>query len=241
MNRKGFTLIELLVVIAIIAILAATLFPVFAKAREKARQTGCASNMKQLSLAELQYVQDYDEQYSGAFKQPTDIQHRVWYPELIFSYTKSRSLYQCPDVTNHMPPGDVPSNPNTGASGVDYSYNCLSYNQAINKVAIGVTNTTGDDSQGVKLSELTAPSATIILSDGNADYHTWNTNLTDVTSNFYASWTTAPQNASNVALRHTDGSNFAYYDGHVKWGRNSLDKNGNPCPWFVIKPQECGS
>jgi len=59
--RRGFTLIELLVVIAIIAILAAILFPVFAKAREKARQASCSSNMKQLCTAALMYAQDYDE------------------------------------------------------------------------------------------------------------------------------------------------------------------------------------
>ncbi len=63
MNRRirGFTLIELLVVIAIIAILAAILFPVFAKAREKARQTACLSNVKQLAVGMLMYAQDFDE------------------------------------------------------------------------------------------------------------------------------------------------------------------------------------
>src|SRR5512147_2634849 len=66
MKKGGFTLIELLVVIAIIAILAAILFPVFAQAREKARQTSCVSNYKQTSMAILQYVQDYDETFPQA-------------------------------------------------------------------------------------------------------------------------------------------------------------------------------
>ena len=65
--RKGFTLIELLVVIAIIAILAAILFPVFAKAREKARQTSCLSNVKQIALGMLMYAQDYDERLCAGY------------------------------------------------------------------------------------------------------------------------------------------------------------------------------
>src|ERR1700733_14163574 len=90
-TKKGFTLIELLVVIAIIAILAAILFPVFAQAREKARQTSCASNLKQLGLAYVQYVQDYDE------LMPSAISGSSWegWAGLIYPYVKSTGVYSC--------------------------------------------------------------------------------------------------------------------------------------------------
>jgi len=91
MNRKGFTLIELLVVIAIIAILAAILFPVFAQAREKARQTACMSNMKQLGLAWLMYGEDYDEQSLW-----DNNQYCHWAGDLM-GYVKSVGAFACPD------------------------------------------------------------------------------------------------------------------------------------------------
>src|ERR1700761_7609882 len=100
-RRQAFTLIELLVVIAIICILAAILFPVFARAREKARQTACASNMKQLGLAVRQYTSDYDERYpTGNYY---DTIHS-WYWGLgwageLYPYVKSQNVFTCPDDT----------------------------------------------------------------------------------------------------------------------------------------------
>lgn len=96
-SRRGFTLIELLVVIAIIAILAAILFPVFASAREKARQTACLSNEKQLGLAIVQYTQDYDEVVPCG----GDDYHcnGGGWAQQIYPYVKSTKVYLCPDDT----------------------------------------------------------------------------------------------------------------------------------------------
>src|SRR3569833_2726288 len=95
MRKFGFTLIELLVVIAIIAILAAILFPVFAQAREKARQISCVSNLKQVGLGVLQYVQDNDEHYPMGVDQNWDWQ-TTW-PFVTQPYIKSTDVYRCPD------------------------------------------------------------------------------------------------------------------------------------------------
>ena len=110
MRKRAFTLIELLVVIAIIAILAAILFPVFAKAREKARQSSCQSNMKQIALAFTQYQQDYDEKFTWCCT-PTNVanQNRCanWRPNsatptdfryegTLMPYVKNRQLWVCP-------------------------------------------------------------------------------------------------------------------------------------------------
>src|SRR5438045_3772273 len=98
-RRRGFTLIELLVVIAIIAILAAILFPVFAQAREKARQTSCLSNLRQLSSAMLMYAGDYDERFppvvGRSTRQETNLYQISWMARLE-PYTKNRGVFICP-------------------------------------------------------------------------------------------------------------------------------------------------
>lgn len=113
-RTSGFTLIELLVVIAIIAILAAILFPVFARARENARRTSCLSNMKQMGLGLQQYTQDYDEKYPQANfaslqPYPTNgaASNGTWlWMHSLFVYVKSNQLFACPSVTGSFPRAD---------------------------------------------------------------------------------------------------------------------------------------
>ena len=106
--RRGFTLIELLVVIAIIAILAAILFPVFAQAREKARQASCMSNLKQIGLALNQYAQDYDESHPGVWfgpvnKGPWSVQSDATtfykWMDAVYPYVKNEQVFICPSDT----------------------------------------------------------------------------------------------------------------------------------------------
>ena len=120
--RKGFTLIELLVVIAIIAILAAILFPVFAKAREKARQTSCLSNVKQIVLGELMYAQDYDEKLPGGLfgwvagnvctgNMAASGTQYTWRPA-VYPYVKNQQIYHCPSADSITGCASYGLNPN---------------------------------------------------------------------------------------------------------------------------------
>ncbi len=123
-TRSAFTLIELLVVIAIIAILAAILFPVFARARENARRSSCTSNLKQIGLGILQYAQDYDEKYpmsysnGGAGGAPA-----LPWQVLTQPYLKSTQIFACPsntDNTNSV----LGTGGTTGVAAVPRSYAC---------------------------------------------------------------------------------------------------------------------
>ncbi|NLO04884.1 MAG: prepilin-type N-terminal cleavage/methylation domain-containing protein [candidate division WS1 bacterium] len=155
--RRGFTLIELLVVIAIIAILAAILFPVFARAREKARQSSCLSNLKQWGVGALMYAQDYDEichrgyQYYGS-----GTTYLAWFPYYLMPYVMNYQLAECPSGSWTVTYGtDLP----------DYQQYNLSYNTNAYKI--------GDDQVGMQhaaLASVEDPAGTFWITDGATGY-----------------------------------------------------------------------
>ncbi|BCM88523.1 hypothetical protein IAD21_00356 [Abditibacteriota bacterium] len=238
-GRKAFTLIELLVVIAIIAILAAILFPVFARARENARKSSCMSNLKQIGLAELQYVQDYDETYSGSFRDNPGTD-RVSYPEMIFPYIKSTQIFTCPSGGdaqrfNNNGVQDCTPNPITCKAFINYSYN------SITQFDIG--NSNGDRSNN-PAAKITDPATTILIMDGDgknnggaAYYNTWRSNETDIVGSYYGNtWVGTRDTSLTPTRRHLEGANILWYDGHVKWLRNTAYSNGSPYYWYITKP-----
>lgn len=174
MKRKGFTLIELLVVIAIIAILAAILFPVFAQAREKARQTACLSNEKQMGLGLLQYTQDYDEalpfNWIGAYNvsNPAANPPQYKWMDEIYPYTKNEQIFTCPsDNTNrksytYYTSLKAPSINNWGS----YCTNVAYWNG-------GPAHSPSSDvssKQVIHLARLARPAETVWVSEGDGSY-----------------------------------------------------------------------
>lgn len=207
-QRKGFTLIELLVVIAIIAILAAILFPVFAKAREKARQTSCSSNLKQIGLAIQSYSQDYDEVILPALQQAATTDpagtfvidkcgspKRFW-THMLEPYIKSEQIFVCPSGKIEVGSPDAP----TGGCTI---FVPRSYN--LNASLTGCCGLAGV----VKMAAVTKPAETFIMADSGVHrvFGPGYGPLNDTDQPGFP-W---------VKNRHSDGANVLWVDGHVKW------------------------
>ncbi len=201
---SGFTLIELLVVIAIIAILAAILFPVFARARENARRSSCSSNLRQISLGIIQYTQDYDEKFPR-YADPTG--QNGW-ALLTQPYLKSVQLFQCPSDSG-TPTLDASGQPNPASVGyTDYAYN------------IGLGLVPGQGS-GLALAAITEVSRTVLICDevgnvaGSNSQH-WSGGAVGTSAPASITPGLAQFRGTGTDV-HLDGQNYAFSDGHVKW------------------------
>jgi prepilin-type N-terminal cleavage/methylation domain-containing protein/prepilin-type processing-associated H-X9-DG protein len=213
---QGFTLIELLVVIAIIAILAAILFPVFAQAREKARQNSCLSNMKQMALAVHMYAQDYDEVMTPyndqvfdfanpdpATRKKADGPWRTNYLWALIPYLKNQTIQTCPSATVQE----------TGQDTTPQSRTTFLGNGTI---------------MGQSLAAVSKPSEMVYLQEYRR--------LTRVawlrpqcgTNNKCSLWCWyGEKDTPGYANVHMQGANFVYVDGHAKYKRNQAIKSGD--------------
>ena len=201
MKKRGFTLIELLVVVAIIAILAAILFPVFARAREQARRASCASNLKQVGLAMKMYIQDYDEQFPS--NELPDIGELGW-AEQISTYQRNTQVLQCPSESQQQQQPDL-------------------YTDYYMSVWLSARP------DGVHEGSIEFPANTVMNGEGPASK-----------SNAYCQAVRGGETMGGTgstswllpdiqvnARRHSEGTNFLFIDGHVKWLRPESTMEGN--------------
>jgi prepilin-type N-terminal cleavage/methylation domain-containing protein/prepilin-type processing-associated H-X9-DG protein len=249
-SRPGFTLIELLVVIAIIAILAAILFPVFAQAREKARQTQCISNTKQIGTAVMMYTQDYDEvfPFSDNFAivipgSPVQGGYQYW-GDAIAPYVKNGGQSNHPTLQggtgNYGPYQRCPS-----ASNMWTGY---AYNIELGYYPSGQLNgqpSTAPNRVGVPLASLNRPADLVVVVDNSIPY-AWlrnNLNRNDANSQIIHyryfpqpvancmsmyNWPESQQSAGVPyqgvpSGRHAGGVNCAFADGHSKWMKTGAE------------------
>jgi len=225
-RTRGFTLIELLVVIAIIAILAAILFPVFARAREKARQASCLSNCKQMGLATMMYCQDYDEKFPGASGAYSAVAHvprvvtgtpgalytsMVW-PDLIYPYVQNAQMFKCPSAPSE---------------GLPYGWNIrMGY-------ALGYEGRTGPMYEGVAMATVKYVAETLLIADSD-----WTHSLDDhgFSNSYMLDYT--PHVSRFIPARHNEGANLVFADGHAKWYQVPEDPNytGTGSPRLTLNP-----
>jgi len=191
-QKKGlasaFTLIELLVVIAIIAILAAILFPVFARARENARRSSCQSNLKQIGLGVLQYAQDYDEMLVPSYASYGPGGY-TWWPGLVQPYVKSRQIFSCPSSTATVAPQfDYGATSDAMDYGLSFYFDPLP--GSLSRPLASLNNVAGTIYAGEQHNRLATPADQKVGAE--------------------------PVGSRAVVYRHLDTANFLFCDGHVK-------------------------
>ena len=205
--HRGFTLIELLVVIAIISILVAILFPVFAQAREKARQTACMSNSRQFALATAMYVQDWEAYMFFSFNRLGNPGYR--WMQMIFPYMKSAHIHHCPSARTRPPL-------NVEQQVYGYNYQYLGNSRLI-PFGRGL----------VPDSAIEVPAQTIAFADSAGSRSTFGTPtegragyaidppLPKPDPNVFGYHD--PNDPAMVSDRHHKGANLAFCDGHARW------------------------
>ena len=233
-TNSGFTLIELLVVIAIIAILAAILFPVFARARENARRSSCQSNLKQIGLGLIQYTQDFDERmpphWNGVpgYAVPNGtVTGEGYWNHYVHPYIKSTQVFNCPSESTTQSPAY------TGqlAKGMHYGYNYKPATQSAS-ASVGITTPCASNC-GTDLSRTVSdpgpPAVTYFVGANQAAIENpvgtlWvvdtsqlgNTANTSYLANPGSGATANTDNSKYVSDRHLETTNCLFIDGHVK-------------------------
>ncbi len=205
--RPGFTLIELLVVIAIIAILAAILFPVFARAREQARQTSCMSNLRQIGLAWQMYAGDNDDlgvPYGYFNPEPAprynDDNGGLWdWPVLLQPYIQNRQIYECPSY-----PGIIYDLPGSGTD--------LPYPVFYTLARTASVDYSRDTRPPLDLARVTNPSEKIVMTDKWHNDSIWTNSIIPGEREDWMG-----KEESYVGYWHNDGANYLFMDGHVSW------------------------
>jgi prepilin-type N-terminal cleavage/methylation domain-containing protein/prepilin-type processing-associated H-X9-DG protein len=243
----GFTLIELLVVIAIIAILAAILFPVFSSAREKARQSSCGSNLRQVQLAIAQYAQDYDEQHPHTYFGPAPGYYQ--WEEAVLPYVKNDQLFVCPSASA------IRYVPDTTPAQVDSNWSNPNYPFPRGGYAGNVAYWDGRCAAGIVANHPFGFRSLAAIDEPAGTFMFWDSAASGLPGRFDEGWQDGAQqpttvnrsaNPPNLAPtgvvggRHIEGANFSYVDGHMKW--NQLSRlltrstvNGCTLPPFTIE------
>lgn len=201
-EKKGFTLIELLVVIAIIAILAAILFPVFARARENARKANCLSNLKQLGNALSMYVQDYDERYPAADYADSRLSPAgIFWASCLYPYVKNYRVYRCPTAGGRGSDNALAYWNWTFPISPDYGWNTY-----LNKISAA---------------QVTQPADTAAIADCSHQIFmnrvgriAWANSQDQV---LYPATGQPSDYMNDRYSRHSGGENIAFADGHAKW------------------------